>query len=148
MGMSRRKARENAFVSLFATSFGGSDVQEILDISREDEAEYAVDEFGEGLLRLYAQNADVIDENIQAKLKGWSVKRLQKVSLAILRMSVAEMLYGEGNMDSIIINEAVELAKRFGDEEDYQFINGVLGSISREAHGEAAEAGAGNEAPC
>lgn len=131
MGISRRKARENAFIALFAASFG-TDVDDVLDITREDGAEFTVDDFGEKLLQLYTKNAPEVDNAIQSKLKGWNVNRLQKVSLAILRLSVAEMLFCGEDMDSVIINEAVELAKRFGNDDDYQFINGVLGSLSRE----------------
>lgn len=129
--MNRREARERAFLTMFSATFGES-VDDAVALAREEDADHAVDDFGEGLLRLYAANAEDIDCQIEIRLKNWSVKRLQKVNLAILRLSVAEMLYGEPDMDSIVINEAVELAKKYGDEEDYQFVNGVLGSISRE----------------
>lgn len=128
--LSRRKARENAFIVLFSTLFGNS-LQEATELAEEDKNDCHLDEFASNLLQLYAENAQVVDYEIEIKLKGWNVKRLQKVNLAILRLAVAEMLFGEPNMDSVIINEAVELAKRFGEEADYQFINGVLGNISR-----------------
>lgn len=129
--LSRRKARENAFIALFTSSFG-DEIDNIIATFGEDEQEFAVDDFGKSLLKHYEENAVGIDQQIEQHLKGWKVKRLQKVNLAILRLSVAEILYGEPGMDSIVINEAVELAKRYGDDNDYQFINGVLGSISRE----------------
>lgn len=129
--LSRRKARENAFIVLFSTAFGNS-VEEAAELAMEDGNECELDDFSRALLRYYANNSQAIDHEIEIKLKGWNVKRLQKVNLAILRLSVAEMLFGAPEMDSVIINEAVELAKRFGDEADYQFINGVLGSIARE----------------
>lgn len=127
--MNRRTARENAFMALFSTCFGHS-VADSVENSRLDE-EYQVDAFGEGLLKLYEDNAGEVDGRIEQNLKGWRVERIPRVSLSILRLSVAEMLYGEPDMDSVIINEAVEMAKKFGDEPDYQFINGVLGSVSR-----------------
>ena len=52
----------------------------------------------------------------------------------LLRLSIAEMLYGEPDMDSVIVNEAVELAKKYAGEKDYQFVNGVLGTVSRQLH--------------
>lgn len=128
--MNRREARENAFITLFAAQFG-SDVQEALEAGREV-GDYAVDEFGEGLLALYQANAPQVDSVIEARLKGWKMQRLQKVSAAILRISVAEMLYGTEDLDSVIINEAVEITKKYGGEDEYQFVNGVLGSVSRE----------------
>ncbi len=135
VALSRHKARENAFIALFSTAFGNT-VEEAVELAREESADYALDDFARGLLRLYALHASAVDYEIESKLKGWNVARLQKVNLSILRLAVAEMLFGDvPGMDSVIINEAVELAKRFGDEPDYQFVNGVLGTISREKSG-------------
>lgn len=128
--MKRRKARENAFIALFEFSFG-NDLQEVKEFAKIYAPEFAVDDFGDGLLKLYLDNATEIEKQIQSKLKGWTISRLPRVSTAILRLSVTELLYGQPDMDSVIINEAVELAKSYGDEGDYQFINGVLGSLSR-----------------
>ena len=72
-----------------------------------------------------------IDKNIRDNLKGWDIKRVSKVSLAILRMSCAEIFHVQKASDSTIINEAVEISKKYGDDDDYIFINGLLGSISR-----------------
>ncbi len=128
--LSRHKARENAFVALFSTAFGNT-VEEALELARQGDAEYALDDFSCGLIRLYAGHAQAVDHEIEIKLKGWNVARLQKVSLAILRLAVAEMLFGdEPNMDSVIINEAVELAKRFGDKESGAFVNGIADRLA------------------
>ncbi len=132
--MNRRKARENAFLTMFSISFG-EEMSDAVQLAREERQEFAVDAFGESLLKMYSEHTEEIEHAISEKLKGWQINRLPKVSSAILRLAVAEMLYGKDDMDSIIINEAVELAKKFGDESDYQFINGVLGSISRENSG-------------
>ncbi len=129
--MNRRKARENAFLTMFSISFG-EEISDAVQLAREERQEFAVDAFGENLLNMYSEHTEEIENTISEKLKGWQLNRLPKVSSAILRLAVAEMLYGKDDMDSIIINEAVELAKKFGDESDYQFINGVLGSVSRE----------------
>ena len=69
---------------------------------------------------------------IQSKLKKWSTSRISKVCGAILRLSAAEMMYSHEDMDSVIINEAVEISKKFAGDNDYQFVNGVLGAISKE----------------
>ena len=143
--LSRHKARENAFLALFSTSFGSS-VEDTILLAEKEDADYELDDFARGLLRCYAANSQAVDQEIELRLKGWNVKRLQKVNLAILRLSVGEMLFGnEPDMDSVIINEAVELSKRFGDDGDYQFINGVLGSVARDK-GKAPEP-ARDEAP-
>ena len=135
--LSRHKARENAFIALFSMSFGGT-LDEVADTLREDDSAYALDEYGLSLLRSLEAHAAEVDEVISGKLKGWRMERIGKTSLALLRLAVAEMLYSAEDMDSIVINEAVELAKRYGGDGDYQFINGVLGSISRGRAGEPA----------
>ena len=137
--MNRRKSRENAFIAMFEASFGG-EISEIIEQSRAENEEYVVDEFGEALLADYTAHAKEIDAIIESRLKGWKVNRLAKVNLALLRLAVAEMCYGAPDMDSVVINEAVEIAKKYADEEDYQFVNGVLGNISRGKGGAASTA--------
>lgn len=128
--MNRRTARNNAFIALFSMSFGDG-LEETLALGREVE-DYAVDAFGEDLLRQFLAHETEIDQIIEARLKGWTVSRLSKVNLAILRLAVTEMIFGTQGMDSVVINEAVELAKTYGDGDDYQFVNGLLGSVSRD----------------
>ena len=139
--MTRRTAREHAFMALFAASFG-QNVEDSIAAAREDDAEFPLDAFGEGLLHLYAGHAQHVDDTIEANLKGWRIGRLPRVKLAILRLAVTEMTLGEAGMDSVVINEAVELAKKYGADDDFQFINGLLGSVSR-ARGATAPEGAG-----
>lgn len=128
--LSRRKARENALVVLFEMSFGNP-LADIMEQER-DEGEGRLDSYGEWLLQEYSSNNQYVNQCIETRLKGWTQDRLPRISLAILRLAIAEILYSKEDMDSIVINEAVELSKKYGDEGDYQFINGVLGSISRE----------------
>lgn len=132
--MKRRTARENAFIAAFEASFNANSIEDIVAMSRE-QGEYAVDAYGEALLaNFYAHSAEV-DDMIKTKLKDWTLARLPRVNAALLRLAVTEMRFnGSDDMDSIVINEAVELAKKYAGEGDYQFINGVLGAISREAH--------------
>lgn len=130
--MKRRTARENAFIAAFETSFRPQELEDIISDSRELE-EFAVDEYGKALLLNLEAHREEIDAMISAKLKDWTLARLPRVNAAILRLAVAEMRFsGQDDMDSIVINEAVELAKKYAGEEDYQFINGVLGAISRD----------------
>lgn len=137
--MKRRIARENAFIAAFEAGFNANSIEEIVAASREQD-EYAVDAYGEALLANFYAHSTEVDDLIKAKLKDWTLPRLPRVNAAILRLAVTEMLFnGSEDMDSIVINEAVELAKKYAGEEDYQFINGVLGAISREAHGAKAD---------
>lgn len=72
-----------------------------------------------------------IDKIITDNLDNWTLERIAKTDLAILRTAVAEMLYVESIPVRVSINEAVDLAKEYGDERSYAFINSVLGKISR-----------------
>ncbi|MBR0468969.1 MAG: transcription antitermination factor NusB [Mogibacterium sp.] len=72
-----------------------------------------------------------IDSLINKNLDNWTLERIAKTDLAILRTAVAEMLYVDSIPVSVSINEAVDLAKKYGDERSYAFINSILGKISR-----------------
>ncbi len=130
--MKRRTARENAVLALFEYSFGANSMEEIIAASREAE-EYAVDAYGESLLINFCAHQPEVDEKIAQNLKrGWTLARIPRVNTAILRLAVTEMMFsGNSDMDSIVANEAVELAKKYAGDDDYQFINGILGALSR-----------------
>lgn len=129
--MNRRTARENAFYAAFSASFSGGDIAQIIAQSRET-SDHEVDAFGEKMVCAYFDHAAQIDGEIRAHLRNWTMERLPRVSLTAMRLAVSEMLYMPESPASVVINEAVELVKRFGGEEDYQFVNGVLGAIARE----------------
>lgn len=137
--MKRRTARENAFIAAFEESFQPGTMLQIIEESRQTE-EQAVDAFGEQLLTLLVLHREEADKLIEPNLKNWKLSRLPRVSLIALELAVTEMFFGsEEDMDSVIINEAVELVKKFGGEEDYQFVNGVLGTLARQRAGVSAE---------
>lgn len=129
----RRQARENAFLAAFALTYyqepaaAGEALQALLD-----SGEAPLDEFGEALLRDMAAHRTEIDTAIQEHLKGWTMERVPRVSLVALRIALAELLYGEEQKPGVAINEAVELAKKYGGDTDYQFVNGLLGTVVRE----------------
>lgn len=129
--MNRYKARENAFIACFELSFKPAELDNIIELSRES-GKYEVDEFGEKLLRAYSENAETVDKRITENLKGWQLERIPRVCKVIMRLAVAEMLYCDEATDSTVINNAVELCKKYAGEDDYQFVNGVLGTIQRE----------------
>ena len=133
--MTRRKARENAFIAVFEAGFSSNDIQDILSLTQEvpEYEEYRLDEFAIGLINNYYNHAEEVNEIIQSKLKNWSQSRISRVASAVLRLSVAEMMFSaEKDMDSVIINEAVEICKRFAGDNDYQFVNGVLGAVAKD----------------
>jgi len=132
--MTRHKSRENAFIAVFEASFSANDLDDILAVTQElpEYEDYMLDDFALNLIKTYYDHADDVNEMIQSKLKNWTSKRIPRVCSAVLRLSAAEMMYSSEDMDSVIINEAVELCKKFAGDNDYQFVNGVLGAISKE----------------
>ena len=73
----------------------------------------------------------IVDKKIEDNLDNWKFDRIAKADLAILRTAVAEMLYVDSIPVSVSINEAVNLAKKYGDERSYKFVNSVLGKIAK-----------------
>ena len=95
--------------------------------------EYTLDEFAMSLINNYYSNAEKVNDIIQSKLKNWSQSRISRVASAVLRLSVAEMMFSsEKDIDSVVINEAVEICKKFAGDNDYQFVNGVLGAVAKD----------------
>lgn len=130
--MTRRQAREQAFILLFEKSFREDEqLQDIIDAALEDEM-LVNDEFSLTLAKTADENIDEIDSYIVKYSRGWTLKRIPKVCLALMRLAVAEMLYIDSIPVNVSINEAVELSKIYGEASDSNFINGILGSISRD----------------
>ena len=129
--MSRRKSREQAFALLFEKSFNDQPVMDLAE-GAQDAREFIIEPFALELATGAEEKLAEIDARIDAFSHKWSRDRISRVSLAILRLAVYEMQYDDDTPASIAINEAVELAKKYGGDEDSSFINGILGSISRE----------------
>ena len=129
--MNRNEAREQAFVLLFGECFNSEQSADELIENAALADEYEENEYTKRLLDGVKQNKAQLDEEIASKLTHWKMGRLPKTSLAILRLGVYEILFCDDVPDSVAINEAVELAKKFGSQKDYAFINGVLGNIAR-----------------
>lgn len=128
----KRKSREQAFIILFEKSFNTDlTIDEIMDIAIETEV-ISKDKMTVDIVKKADENIGEIDSVIERNLKGWSKSRISKVSLAILRMAICEMKYFDKVPVGVSINEAVEICKIYGSDEDKGFVNGILGSISRE----------------
>lgn len=125
--LTRRESREAAFLMAFAATFE----PEAPTLPAGDEPLEA-DAFSYQLLDSMQKHAAELDEIIAAHLKGWTLNRVPRVSLVALRLALAEMRYGEEQKPSVAINEAVELVKKYGADTDYQFVNGLLGTVVRE----------------
>lgn len=129
--MTRREAREQAFCILFERSFQNETIDEILHAAQEAR-DLIPSEYAETVALGVEEHQEEIDELISGKLKGWSLKRLSKVTVSLLRLSVYEMLYVEDVPNGASINEAVELAKKYGGKDDPAYVNGVLGAVASE----------------
>ncbi len=128
--MTRRKLREQIFKLLFRIEFN--------DISEMDEQcrlfftvndDFPSDKDEEYIRQKYEAVLDKladIDAAINDRTKGWTTDRMSKVDLTIIRLGVYEILYDDDVPEGVAVNEAVELAKSFGQEESYSFVNGVL----------------------
>lgn len=131
--LTRRQAREGAFLVAFSMTFQPDEPQEALRNCGEMQ-EVEQDAFTAQLLKDLTLHSETIDQEITDHLKGWTIGRLPRVSLTAMRVALSEMLYGTEKKPAVAINEAVELVKKYGDENDYQFVNGLLGTVARE-HG-------------
>ena len=128
--MTRSDARRNAFLYVFQL-YANDEILMDEPLELEDDLTLESDEFTKLIVNSTIEHREEIDKKISDNLKGWTIDRLSKVSLAILRISVAQLLYMDDIPSGVVINEAVELSKHFGNSEDYQFINGALGKIEK-----------------
>lgn len=96
------------------------------ELSNEEDAAYVAE-----ILAGVESTSVELDEMIAQYAIGWSNERIARVDLSILRVAIYEMLYREDVPTGAAIDEAVELAKRFGGERSYAFVNGILGSVAK-----------------
>ena len=129
--MTRRESREQAFALLFEMMFNDQPVEQ-LAASASEARDMPVSAFALTLASGAQAHLAELDEKIAAFSVKWSKERISRVALSVMRLAVYEMLYEDSIPVSVSINEAVELAKKYGGDEDAPFINGILGSISRE----------------
>ena len=129
--LNRREARENAFLVAFSITFGEEDLEQTLAECKED-SEHPIDAFGESLIRGFYDHSVEIDEMISTHLKGWTMNRIPRLNLTALRLALSEIFYSGENKPAVAINEIVEIVKKYGSESDYQFVNGLLGTVVRE----------------
>ena len=137
--MGRRQARAAAMQMVYENMLGGDGGQETLQDLIAFEPEEGDTEFIDTVLQGIKEHEEEIDGMIAAHLKDWSMDRIARVDLSILRVAVYELVYTpEGSSPAAAVNEAVTLAQRFDTPESGKFINGLLRSLLREREGEQA----------
>jgi N utilization substance protein B len=137
---SRRKGRILAFQALYSWDTGYSQTGDksipdgLLDFPWQAQAKPLKEEiavFSRLLVTGTINNIDTVDGMIEKHLENWELKRLNRVDLAVLRMSVFSLMFQTAIHPSIVIDEAVDISKEFGTDDSYRFVNGVLDSIRK-----------------
>lgn len=132
--MSRKTAREVAMKLTYERMFGCDDTyRDVLEKSGiEEEPTKADIAFVNDIVGGVQAHIDEIDLKIQEAALDWTIERMARVDLSILRISAYEILYRKDIPTAVSINEAVDLAKLFSDEKAPKFINGLLGKLARQ----------------
>jgi transcription antitermination protein NusB len=131
--MTRRFARELALQALFSIDIGHHEPAAVL---AETLTQRGIDDhriFIRDLVLGTLEHADEADAVLSPLLEGWTIERLPTIDRLLLRMSVFEMRFRSETPPAVVMNEAIELAKKFSTEESGRFVNGVLSSVSKVA---------------
>ena len=136
--MKRKEAREQAFCILFEHAMTGESMDEILHAAAEAR-DFVPNSFTEQELFGVEEHLEQIDTLISENIRGWNIKRISKVTLALLRLAVYEILFDPAIPAGVSANEAVEIAKKYGGKDDAPYVNGVLSSVIKAFPSEAEE---------
>lgn len=128
--MGRREQREQLFKLLFRVEFNTMEdmPEQVKLFFQEDEIAYT-EKAMEDILDKYGkiqEKLTEIDQLLDAKVEGWNTTRMGKVELTVLRIAVYEIIYDEDIPNTVAVNEAIEIAKRYGQETSGGFVNAVL----------------------
>ena len=126
--MKRSEAREKALQAVFQIDLSDIEAQEAIENVLES-ASKKEDQFLTHLVLGTVKNMPEIDSMISGHLENWTLSRLGTVDRTILRIAVYEMMYEEEIPSSVSMDEAIELAKKFGDDKSSKFINAVLSKV-------------------
>jgi len=138
--LSRRKGRVLAFQALYSYDVGGMSCDDLLKLEWAGKTDQSGNElnvesadFARLLIAGSIEHLDEIDSLIKKHLSGkWEFDRVNKVSLAIIRMSVFSLLYQKDTAPSVVIDEAIDIAKEYGADDAFKFINAVLDNINKD----------------
>jgi N utilization substance protein B len=137
---SRRKGRILAFQALYSWEASGGEknaaiTENLMDFSWLEDKREKLDEetanFSRLLIAGTIENKKNVDAMIQGHLKNWDISRINRVDLAILRMSAYTLMYQDDVPPSIVIDEAIGISKEYGADDSFRFINGVLDGIRK-----------------
>ncbi len=129
--LSRKQARENAFLLIFEKCFNDLPFEELLETAK-NVRDFETDEYCESVFVGVYNNLDEIDSVIMNKAVGWKKERLSRVVLSLLRLSVFEITKLSEIPANVSVSEAVVLCKKYATEEDASYLNGILGAVVKE----------------
>ncbi|MBR0303269.1 MAG: transcription antitermination factor NusB [Clostridia bacterium] len=128
--MSRRDDREAIFSLLFEYSFYEDGTAEEIISRREEGADAPYGDFVRTSFLDAVSNCKTIDEKIASFAEGWKISRMSKATISVLRLAVYELLYTD-TPPKVVINEAVELTKKYDEKRASSFVNGILNKLAR-----------------
>lgn len=126
--MTRKQAREEAFILIFEKEFNDSSVEELLELASEVR-ELTPDDYIKEVFSGVFEKLSEIDGVISKTAVGWKIERISKTALSVLRLAIYEIKYMDSIPESVSINEAVELCKKYATKEDASFVNGILSTV-------------------
>lgn len=128
--MTRRQAREESFILIFEKQFNDSPLEDILDLAVEVR-DFQPDAYIKKTFFGVYDNIATLDKIISDNAQGWSINRISKTALAMLRLSIFEILYCDDIEVPVSINEAVEILKKYATPEDAKYVNGILSTVAK-----------------
>lgn len=137
--LERTRARRQALQMLYQREITGDDVVRILADGSYSDEDGEPSDYSRHLALRTEENLEQIDAEIEGTSENWALIRMPFVDRNILRLAVYEIVFEPDVPDSVVINEAIEMAKLYGGEESSKFINGVLGRIAERHAGDEAQ---------
>ena len=128
--MTRKQAREEAFILVFEMEFNDNGIEDILE-SAAEARDLVPDEYINTVFKGVYEHLEELDSLISESSVGWNIKRISKTALCIMRLAIFEMKYISDIPVSVSINEAVELCKKYATENDASFVNGILSTVAK-----------------
>jgi len=129
----RTKARECALKILYAIDVTSEEARKCIDVFWQDheEKDPEMRAFADSLVLGVAKNSELIDKVITTHTTNWQLKRMAVIDRNVLRFAVYELLFMEDIPPKVAINEAIDIAKKYGDRDSGKFVNGVLDKINK-----------------
>lgn len=128
--MTRKQAREEAFILIFEKQFNNDSLEDILSLAQQVR-DITADDYIKKVFCGVFDNIELIDGIISDCAVGWSIKRISKTALAVLRLAIYEIKFFDEIPVSVSINEAVEILKKYATQDDASFANGILSTVAK-----------------